>query len=61
MFPVEKLYVVRPPATMNAVLDRLEDDGNRFALVVDDGQAVVLLTFSDVARWIRRRKDSLTA
>lgn len=60
MFPLEKLDVVRPRARMNAVLDRMEDGGKRFALVVDDGQAVGLLTLTDVARWIRRR-DVLAA
>jgi predicted transcriptional regulator len=60
MFPLEKLDVVRPWAPMNVVLDRLEEDGKSFALVVDDGQAVGLLTLADVARWIRRR-NSLAA
>jgi predicted transcriptional regulator len=60
MVPVEKLDVVRPGARMNAVLDRLGEVGDGFALVVDDGRAVGLVTLADVTRWIRRR-DSLAA
>jgi predicted transcriptional regulator len=60
-FSLEKLDVVRPWAHMNAVLDRLEEDGKSFALVLDGGDAVGLLTLADVTRWIIRRRDSLAA
>jgi Zn-dependent protease/predicted transcriptional regulator len=60
MVPLEKLDIVQPQASMDAVLARLEEDGKSFALVLDDGHAVGLLTLADVARWIRRR-DALAA
>lgn len=60
MFSLEK-HVVRPWAHMNAVLDRLEEDGKSFAVVLDGGHAVGLLTLADVTRWIIRRRDSLAA
>jgi Zn-dependent protease/predicted transcriptional regulator len=61
MLSLEKLDVERSSAQMNAVLDHLEQDGTSFALVVDDGHAVGLLTLADVTRWIIRRRDSLAA
>jgi Zn-dependent protease/predicted transcriptional regulator len=61
MLSLEKLDVERSSAQMNVVLDHLERDGTSFALVVDDGHAVGLLTLADVTRWIIRRWDSRAA
>ena len=58
MFPLAKVEVVQPRAPLNVVLDRLEEDGKRFALVLEHGQAIGVLTPADVARWFRRR-DSM--
>lgn len=61
MLPLEKLDVERSSAHMSAVLDHLEEDDKSFALVVDDGHAVGLVTLADVTRWVIRRRDSLAA
>jgi Zn-dependent protease/predicted transcriptional regulator len=60
MLPLDKVIVVTPSTPMKTALDRLEEEGRPFLLVLNDGRAVGLLTVADVARWIRRR-DSLAA
>jgi hypothetical protein len=40
---------------MKTALDRMEEEGRPFLLVLNDGRAVGPLTVSDVSRWLRRR------
>jgi Zn-dependent protease/predicted transcriptional regulator len=56
MHPLGDELTVVPDARMDRVLTKLQDGDRRRVLVVRNGEVVGMITASDVARWLERRK-----
>jgi CBS domain-containing protein len=56
MVPLGDQVVVAPEARMDGVVGKLQDGQANRVLVVEDDEVVGIITPSDLARWLRRRR-----
>jgi Zn-dependent protease/predicted transcriptional regulator len=56
MDPLGEQLSVSPDARMDRVLTKLQDGDRRRVLVVRNGEVVGMITASDIARWLERRR-----
>jgi predicted transcriptional regulator len=57
MISAEKDVIVPPDEKMPQVLQKMEESGARRVLVAQNNRLQGMITASDVANWLRRRRD----